>query len=527
MIRALEKILSRLCHYPELLVDRIGMYRTVTLTLSALVLISLGAGAFELLAYTVLEQLIALGLVLGITFGLNLICAKVWRVAANHESAIITALILFFMYVPAIEWQDNWPLIASGALAVLSKYVIVYRRQHILNPAATGMVLLVFIVLGINVLTGAQYNTDIFQWWIANPILFWPLLIFGSLVVFKIRKWTPVLFCIGIGLIVFVVEGWFRFEADVVASTWLYLSSFPVLFLAFFMLTEPFTMPPTWRTQAIYGAMVGVLSSTLVFAPYGIGMTPELALVIGNLFAYSYRIRQKLYLELIEKREIATDTWEFIFKKPDNLTFQPGQYLEWMLPHNQVDSRGPRRYFTIASSPTESVVRLALKIMPTQGSSYKKALASLKSGQKIIASQLAGDFLLPSDVDTKLGFIAGGIGVTPFSSHLRYLHDTEGRRDAVLYYCANTLNELAYVEDFKRYYIALDVVSVIGKEDVSAPYERGYITTEILDRRTPDWRGRTWYLSGPPGMVNAYYDLLRDAGLPRTQIKKDFFPGLS
>jgi len=70
-----------------------------------------------------------------------------------------------------------------------------------------------------------------------------------------------------------------------------------------------------------------------------------------------------------------------------------------MLPHKQVDSRGPRRYFTIASSPTESVVRLALKVVPAgsdmRGSSYKQALLQLDEGQEIIVSQLAGDFTLP------------------------------------------------------------------------------------------------------------------------------------
>ena len=73
--------------------------------------------------------------------------------------------------------------------------------------------------------------------------------------------------------------------------------------------------------------------------------------------------------------------------------------------------------------------------------------------------------------------------------------------------------------------LAFAYVPVVAKEEVSAPFERGYVTAELLQRRTPDYLERTWYISGPPGMVNAYSNLLRDLDVPRKQIKKDFFPG--
>ena len=525
MFYTLERRFAKLLHIPERLVDGVGMYRVVTLSLVALSVLSLGASLLNWLAYSLQALLTALTIALGIGLGLNIILAKLWRITANHESAIITSLILFFMMIPSAVFASNWQLAAAVALGILSKYLLVYRKQHIVNPAAVGAVLVVVIIGSINLVGGTSYNTDIFSWWVANPTLFWPVLILGLLIVFKIRKWTPVLAFIGVGLTVFLIEE-FRLGFLSIDSISLYFVSFPTLFLAFFMLTEPFTMPPTKHSQAVYGGLVGVLSSTTVFAPF-LAMTPELALVLGNLFAYCFRIRQKLYLKLIAHREIATDTREYVFEKPDTFRFLPGQYLEWMLPHKGADSRGLRRYFTIASSPTESVLRLALKIMPEGGSTYKQKLATLDQGEPIIASQLSGDFLLPKDTTTKLGFIAGGIGVTPFSSQLRHMVDSGQVFDTVLYYCANTVGELAYKTDFQQMDLPLQVIPVIAKETVVAPDEAGFITVDMLDRRTPDWRERTWYLSGPPGMVNAYQALLRQAGLPRRQIETDFFPGLA
>ena len=46
----------------------------------------------------------------------------------------------------------------------------------------------------------------------------------------------------------------------------------------------------------------------------------------------------------------------------------------------------------------------------------------------------AGDFTLPGDQSRKLAFIAGGIGITPFRSMLKYLIDTKQRRDIVVLY---------------------------------------------------------------------------------------------
>lgn len=526
--------ISSICAYlvalPNRLTDRIGMYRVVSVALGLLTVCSIIAGYFEWIGFTPRAQLTSLGIALLVALSLNVLLARVLKIAANHESALITALILFFLVVPDANLLDNWILCLAVVFAIGSKYALVYRKQHILNPVAIGAVLVACTIPIHNLLTADDMSSDLFQWWVANPTLFWPLIILGSLVVYKIRRWPMVLSCIAVGMAVFVGEGWLRFDALPLDSLNLYLFSFPTLFLAFFMLTEPFTTPPTRNVQMMYGAMVGALSSTIVFAGW-FPMTPELALVVGNVFAYTFRIRRKLFLQLKSKRLIAADTWEFTFNKPEDFHFTAGQYVEWMLPHEKMDNRGPRRYFTIASSPTEAVIRLACKVMPAEanGSSYKRALMQLAEGGEIIVSQLAGDFLLPADTAVKLGFIAGGIGVTPFSSHLSWMKDTDHYYNTRLYYCANKVDELAWFDEFTAYEKVLPLVTipVIANESVQPPFEHGYLTSEMLARRTPDYAERVWYISGPPGMVNAYKKLLRESGVPRRQIKTDFFPGLA
>jgi ferredoxin-NADP reductase len=315
-------------------------------------------------------------------------------------------------------------------------------------------------------------------------------------------------------------------NADLFSASQTFFLSWPALFLAFFMLTEPFTLPGTKKLQVGYGALVGFLSSTAIFVPF-FAMTPELALVIGNLLFFPATLKQKLYLEFVEKKLVADNTWEFIFNKPTSMTFTAGQYLEWTVPHKKQDNRGQRRYFTIASAPEESILRLALRI-EEKGSTYKQELMNLQPGEYIIASQLAGDFILPPDPDKKVSLVAGGIGVTPFLSHLGHLEAAMKQTSVTLYFCNRTSQDIAYAERFKKLEETLNfkLVHVLANED-NPLYETGYINAEMIKRHNPDYLERYWYLSGPPRMVDSYSQLLGELKVPSRQIKKDFFPGLA
>ena len=49
---------------------------------------------------------------------------------------------------------------------------------------------------------------------------------------------------------------------------------------------------------------------------------------------------------------------------------------------------------------------------------------------------------------------------------------------------------------------------------------------QMILAAAPDYRERTFYLSGPPEMVNEHERTLRGLGVSRSQIKKDYFNGL-
>lgn len=499
---------------PQWLIDQIGMYRTVSGGLSILAAISILTGFTGQLAYSGLAQIFSLAVALLVALTLNIIFSLLFKIPANHESAVITALLLFFLTIPEVNIFANWPLALAVAIGIASKFLLTYKKQHFMNPAAFGAV-----AVGLSGL----YE---FTWWIATPVLIVPLLIIGLLVVMKVRKWIPVLACIAVSWTLFTVES-ATFGISLADSAATFFLSWPTLFLAFFMLTEPFTMPARKDAQFFYGGLVGFLAHTSIIGSF-IPITPELALVFANIVMIPTRLNHKLFLKLEEKRTIAQNTYEFIFKKPVGLSFLAGQYLEWMLPHQNADSRGIRRYFTIASSPTEPVVRLAFKTAE-QGSSYKTALQDLDTGDTLVASQLSGDFILPKNTAQKLGFIAGGIGITPFRSHLEYMQDSGNNFDTVLFYANNEISDIAYQAELAKYTqsLQLTLIPVIAQGETDTSYESGYVTTEIIARRTPDYLERQWYVSGSPQMVDAVTEALFALGVKRNQVKRDFFPGVA
>jgi ferredoxin-NADP reductase len=262
----------------------------------------------------------------------------------------------------------------------------------------------------------------------------------------------------------------------------------------------------------------------------GIYFSPEIALCIGNVFSFLVSPKVKLLLNLEQKIQASKDTIGFIFRPPHKLAFIPGQYMEWTLPHAHPDDRGNRRYFTLANSPTEDEVRLGVKFYQNS-SSFKNALFEMDKKNLIVGAQLAGDFVLPNDKNKKLVFIAGGIGITPFRSMVKYLIDLNNPRDIILFYANKTADEIAYKDVFDEAQRKLHIKTVYtltDKDHIPDGWqgEVSRIDAEMISAHVPDYKERMFYLSGPHTMVTASEQVLKKMGVKNEQIKKDFFPGL-
>ena len=294
------------------------------------------------------------------------------------------------------------------------------------------------------------------------------------------------------------------------------------------MLTEPLTSPATQKKQSWYAILVGILFPPQVHF-LNFYSSPEIALVIGNLFSYIVSPKTKLFPIIKQKIKIAPDALDFVFNPGKKFAYDPGQYMEWTLDHERSDSRGVRRYFTLASSPTESDIRIGVKFYKN-GSSYKRSLLNLDRLTPITATGLAGDFILPKDVSQKIAFIAGGIGVTPFRGMLKYLIDKEDSRSVVMLYSARNVHELAYSNLLEEARKKIDAKIFYYLTEPNAKKYGLFSRTELITKRAiqqdiPDYMERVFYLSGTHPMVTEMEKVLKELGVHTRNIKLDFFPG--
>ena len=447
----------------------------------------------------------------------NTILGAIFNVPTNVESAILTALILALIFDPPKTSSDLIVLGWAAILAMASKYILALHSKHLFNPAAVSAVIIGYAL------------QDPASWWVGTSRMLPVVLIGGLLIVRKVRQETMV----GTFLLAATIgEGLFALLHGTPMSLEMrrFLVESPLFFFASIMLTEPLTAPPTRLLKSIYGLITGLLFIPQVHlgSTYS---TPELALVIGNVFSYLVSPKRKYVLALQRKTRLAPDAVDFSFAAPDGLAFAPGQYMEWTLGYPGADSRGNRRYFTLASSPTENVLHLGVKFYE-DGSSFKKALLGLNRRSTILAGQIAGDFTLPSDPRRKLVFIAGGIGITPFRSILKYLIDTRQQRDVVVFYAVRRVEEIAYADvlDDANRRLGIPTYYTLTDADTAPRNWAGYVgrvDSNMIAEAVPDFRERIFYLSGPPNMVRSYERMLRDLGIGRRQIKKDFFSGLA
>lgn len=480
--------------------------------------------SLRILPYKPLDLISSGAYLVAVCYLSNKFFAYLFNTKPNLESRSITALILALIIGPLPLLPNIWFLTFAGVAAMASKYLLVWKQRHIFNPAAFG-VLATALILG----QGAS-------WWVGNKYLF-PLVILGGLLLAqKIRRFHLIMSFLATYLGLSILLG--------VPVANLLLHS-PILFFAFVMLAEPLTAPQSQKLRLGYGVFIALL--LIVFQKFfpAIPYSLELSLLAGNLAARIQNPDIRGILTLRKKEKLDTDIYPvrsshgalnphgktvghsasngvygFWFEPPQkSFDFVPGQYLEWTLPHSHPDSRGIRRYFTIASSPTEKYIFLATRISEG-GSSFKTKLMAIERGDEIIVSNREGEFILPPDQRRSLVFIAGGIGITPFRSIIRYLLDTNQKRDIVLLYSNRTAADAVFKDIFAA---AQDKIG-LRLRYVNTDAE-GYINEQIIKQEVPDCQKALFYLSGPIPMVEAFEKLLVGMGVQKRQIKEDYFHG--
>jgi Na+-transporting NADH:ubiquinone oxidoreductase subunit F len=280
--------------------------------------------------------------------------------------------------------------------------------------------------------------------------------------------------------------------------------------------------------------------------------------------------KQKTYqFRVVSNRNVATFIKELVLAHQEGdgkLAFTPGDYLQLDIPaygtihfrdfdipkpfasvwesqhvfdlvaHN--DRPGRRNNYSLASNgQTEDTLRFNIRIAtpppgqdcsPGVGSSY---VFSLKPGDIVTGIGPFGDFHL-KPTQREIVYVGGGAGMAPLRAHLSHLLETEKTaRKISFWYGARSKQEIFYEDYFTQ--LATAHRNFVFHLALSAPLpednwtgHQGFVHEVLLNqylRGHDNPKTAEYYVCGPPMMIRACTRMLKDIGVPASQIAYDEF----
>ena len=225
----------------------------------------------------------------------------------------------------------------------------------------------------------------------------------------------------------------------------------------------------------------------------------------------------------LERTEIvAPNIVTYWFRPERPVRFDAGQFIELYLPHEQPDARGIWREFSLSSSPHEELIAFTTNFF-NPGSTYKQALKTLELGSVVTMKEPMGDFVLPKDPSIPLVFVAAGLGSAPYASIIKWLLGRGEQRRIQLIYSVGYPTDFVFYDLWKQY--DLDFHPLVTRPDNTWKGHAGHLdVTKLLELIGPS-DNKLIYLAGPQSFIEPFFNELLAAGIPRSQVLLDYYPG--
>lgn len=258
-------------------------------------------------------------------------------------------------------------------------------------------------------------------------------------------------------------------------------------------------------------------------APEAVPQVPQRLAAIGAGQRWSGQLR----VAQVVRETPTVSTFRLVDPAGDALPFgfSPGQFLQVEV---DVPSGPVKRSYTIASSPTQKAyVELTVK-REAQGVVSAFLHANVKENHLLKVAGPFGVFTFNGSDADSIVLIAGGVGITPMMSVLRYLTDRTWPGDIFFIYSARSPEEVVFrdeIEHLERRHPKLHTLVLVESRPAGTSWlgPEGRLTRELIQNEVPNIGARRVHLCGPPPMMTAMKKLLTDLGVPEAQIKSEAF----
>lgn len=233
-------------------------------------------------------------------------------------------------------------------------------------------------------------------------------------------------------------------------------------------------------------------------------------------------IKKPYLLESIEKTNKDVTIFRFRPQEKFSVDFTPGMFA-MLYYKNQATGEEIGRAFSIANAPPSDYFEFMVAMVRGQLTSK---LEEAKIGDVYCISAPYGQFKFDINACKKFLFIAGGTGVAPFFSMMRYAKSLGKSIDANMLYSIKYPYEIineSELDGFVAGGMKLTVTVTRPQPGDTWSGQTGHINEEMIKSCVPDFAERACYICGPPTFVNAMKQLMVSLGINEKEIKAEMW----
>jgi Na+-transporting NADH:ubiquinone oxidoreductase subunit F len=210
---------------------------------------------------------------------------------------------------------------------------------------------------------------------------------------------------------------------------------------------------------------------------------------------------------------------------PETIDYHPGHYVQLEAPAYGDNPDPVSRAYSLSSVPSDNRhIELIIRLVPG-GICTTWVFEHLSEGDEVTFTGPYGDFRI-SESATPMVWIAGGSGMAPFWSMVRYLKEVGNDRPVQYFFGAVTQKDLFFTDELKQLEGELDwftyTPALSGENLQDWSGETGLIT-EVVGKHVSQDTDAEGYLCGSPGMCDASVKVLAERGIPEEKVFFDKF----
>ncbi|TBL74587.1 NO-inducible flavohemoprotein [Paenibacillus thalictri] len=214
--------------------------------------------------------------------------------------------------------------------------------------------------------------------------------------------------------------------------------------------------------------------------------------------------------------------------------FQPGQYISVRL-EIPGETYTHIRQYSLSDAPGKPYYRISVKredaLQDRPAGKVSVYLhEAVNEGDELHISAPAGDFTLAQQDSRPVVLISGGVGLTPLVSMLKTLAEISPKRQVAFVHAAQNGNMHALRQEVEELAARYPQVSAYWCYERPSEQDRANLAFDKMGYIDSNWlksivgeQNCTYYFCGPVPFMSAVYRILKDWGVPASDVHYEFF----